>query len=237
MAATIGGLALGYVGAIGGAAGGRALGEALGMSEAGIRSLEIAGGFLGGMVGGAAGTKGTQAFNRNYEVVVNPNTLSMNGLGGASIRPRTLPPTEGLAPNDPYILFNETYKGARPNPRMAGPNGGQLQANHGLQGKWAQENLAQHGYDSKLAPAETIATGATKPYEHTIISNRQNARAAARVASGNGKWSSTLDQELQHTAADYKAAGYSDATVSKVLDHQYRMLDKIGVPYTKVGGY
>lgn len=61
VAATIGGAVVGGIGAVGGAVGGRALGEALGMSEAGIRSLEVAGGFLGGMVGGAAGTRGVQA--------------------------------------------------------------------------------------------------------------------------------------------------------------------------------
>ncbi|WP_229726770.1 PAAR domain-containing protein [Sphingomonas alpina] len=236
VAATIGGVVLGFAGAHFGAQGGRALGEALGLSEAGIRSLEIAGGFLGGMAGGVAGTKGTQAFNSRYQIKIDPNSLGANG-GNIRVVPRQLPKTEGLSPNDPYILFNETYKGARPNPRMAGPQGGNLQANHGLQGKWAQENLKQYGYDSKLAPAETIATGAVKPYEHTIISNRQNARAAARVANGQGKWSSTLNDELANTASDYKAAGYSDATISKVLNQQYRMLDKIGAPYTKVPGY
>ncbi|MFV3561673.1 hypothetical protein ACNJFJ_21215, partial [Mycobacterium tuberculosis] len=128
-------------------------------------------------------------------------------------------------------------KDARPQPRGQGPGGGRLQANHGLQGKWAKENLRQYGYDDRLAPAETIETGATKPFEHTIISNRQNARAAARLADGKGKWSSTLDEELEFTAQDYKAAGYSDETISKILDRQYKMLDKLNVPYTPVAGY
>jgi uncharacterized Zn-binding protein involved in type VI secretion len=59
--ATIGGAVLGMAGGIGGGMAGRALGEALGLSEAGIRSLELAGGFLGGMVAGAAGARGGQA--------------------------------------------------------------------------------------------------------------------------------------------------------------------------------
>ena len=236
VAATIGGAVLGGVGAYGGAKGGRALGEALGLSEAGKRALETAGGLLGGMVGGVAGTKGTQWFNKNYEIKYNPNVLSMNGAGAFSVKSR-IPPSEGLSPNDPYILFNKTYKDARPQPRGQGPGGGRLQANHGLQGKWAKENLRQYGYDDRLAPAETIETGATKPFEHTIISNRQNARAAARLADGKGKWSSTLDEELEFTAQDYKAAGYSDETISKILDRQYKMLDKLNVPYTPVAGY
>jgi hypothetical protein len=105
VAATIGGAVLGYAGAIGGAAGGRALGEALGMSEAGIRSLEVAGGFLGGMVGGAAGTKGTQAFNRNYQIKVDPNKLGMNG-GNVSIVRR--PPASSQSP------FQTRYDPANP---------------------------------------------------------------------------------------------------------------------------
>lgn len=55
VAATLGGLTLGFVGAAGGAAGGRLLGEKLGLSESGIRALEVGGGFLGGMVGGKLG--------------------------------------------------------------------------------------------------------------------------------------------------------------------------------------
>lgn len=56
--ATVGGGLLGLAGGAGGAVGGRALGEAMGLSEAGTRSLEMAGGFLGGMVGGGLGAKG-----------------------------------------------------------------------------------------------------------------------------------------------------------------------------------
>ncbi|MGH1558816.1 PAAR domain-containing protein [Caulobacter segnis] len=236
VAATIGGAVLGYYGAQYGGQAGRALGEALGMSEAGKRAMEAGGQFFGGMIGGAAGVKGVRAFNSRYQIVTNPNVVSMNGLGGVKVV-RRLPPTEGLSPKDPHILFNKTYKGARPNPRMDGPNGGKLQANHGLQGKWAKENLSKYGYDDKLAPTETMATGATKPYEHTIITNRQNARADARGRGGQRQGASTLDEELRNTASDYKAAGYSDATVSKVLEQNYKMLDKLNVPYNKVPGY
>lgn len=61
VAATIGGAVGGYFGGEYGGVGGRKLGEAMGMSETGIRSMEAAGQFLGGMAGGAAGVKGAQA--------------------------------------------------------------------------------------------------------------------------------------------------------------------------------
>lgn len=57
VAGTIGAGALGAAGAMGMAAAARPIGQALGMSEAGIRSLEVAGGFLGGMVGSGAAAR------------------------------------------------------------------------------------------------------------------------------------------------------------------------------------
>ena len=66
VAATLGGLAGGFLGAGLGARGGLALGEALGLSEAQIRGLEAAGGFLGGLAGGVAGGKGAGALGERY---------------------------------------------------------------------------------------------------------------------------------------------------------------------------
>jgi len=63
VAATIGGGVAGYFGGEYGGKGGRALGTAMGMSETGIRSMEAGGQFFGGMLGGAAGTKGGVAAN------------------------------------------------------------------------------------------------------------------------------------------------------------------------------
>lgn len=57
VAGTIGTAAAGAVGALGLSAAARPIGEALGMSEAGIRTLETAGGFLGGMIGGGAAAR------------------------------------------------------------------------------------------------------------------------------------------------------------------------------------
>lgn len=130
-------------------------------------------------------------------------------------------------------MFNKTHKDAGPKPRVLGPNGGSLQSHHGLQQQWAKENLAQYGYDPKLAPTVTIETGKGMP--HTSISTAQNVRRNARVASGKGKWSSSLQDELQYIVDDFTNAGFSNDTINQVLEQQYKMLDKLGVPYERIG--
>ena len=133
-----------------------------------------------------------------------------------------------------YILFNKTHKDSQPQPKGIGPNGGRLQSHHGLQKQWAEENLSQYGYDARLAPTVTIETGNDLPYPHTVISNAQNARRDARVASGKGKWSSSLQDELSYIVSDFREAGFADSTIRQVLEQQYKMLDKLGVPYQRI---
>lgn len=160
--------------------------------------------------------------------VDNPNT-HVDPLGLTACPP----PTQGLDPNDPYVLFNTMHGTAQPKPRGVGPNGNRLQSHHGLQQEWAKQNLP--GYNPNLAPTITIETGKGSP--HTAISNAQNARYRDRKDSGQGVWSSTLDQELNSILGDLRSAGFSDATISKVLTQQYSMLDKLGVSYQRVSGF
>ncbi len=68
VAATIGGGVAGYFGGEYGGKAGAALGRAMGMSETGIRSMEAGGQFLGGMLGGAAGTRGAIAADARYGI-------------------------------------------------------------------------------------------------------------------------------------------------------------------------
>lgn len=70
---------------------------------------------------------------------------------------------------------------------------------------------------------------------HTSISTAQNARRNARVASGRGKWSSSLQDELQYIVDDFTNAGFSNDTINQVLEQQYKMLDRLGVPYERIG--
>jgi hypothetical protein len=150
VAATIGGAVLGYAGAKVGAAGGRALGEAMGLSEAGVRSLEVAGGFLGGMAGGAAGTKGTQWFNRNYQIKVDPNALGMNG---GNVRIVRRPPATPAQPS-PFQTRYDPANPGRPDPnwsvdtRNFNPNApgatrtatGEIRDQRQFWGEWSQRH-------------------------------------------------------------------------------------------------
>ncbi|EKS7867131.1 hypothetical protein QCQ72_002030 [Bacillus cereus] len=131
-----------------------------------------------------------------------------------------------------YVLFNKTHIQSMPKPKGKGPNGGRLQSHHGLQGKWAEANLSQYGYDPKLAPTVTIETGKGLP--HTIITNAQNLRRDERVALGNGKWSSSLQAELKNIVSDFEKAGFSKETIRGTLEQQYRMLDKLKVKYERI---
>ena len=133
---------------------------------------------------------------------------------------------------EPYIEFNKTHKDSTPQPKGTGPNDGRLQSHHGLQQQWATENLGEYGYDPKLAPTVTIETGVGLP--HTTISTAQNARRDTRVANGDGKWSSSLQDELNYLVSDFRNAGFSDDTIAQVLEQQYSMLDKLGVSYERV---
>jgi len=133
---------------------------------------------------------------------------------------------------EPFLLFNKAHRGAAPVPRGLGPAGGRLQSHHALQQQWATENLAKYGYEPKLAPTITIEAG--EGFPHATISARQMARRDARLAAGEGKWSSTLQQELSYTVEDLRAAGYKDTTIGQVMQQQYKMLDKLGVPYSRV---
>lgn len=54
------------------------------------------------------------------------------------------------------------------------------------------------------------------------------------MASGVGKWSTTLQEELQFMVDDLTKAGFSRNTTSQVLEQQYKMLDKLGVKYERI---
>ncbi|OPH46752.1 hypothetical protein BC351_14575 [Paenibacillus ferrarius] len=136
------------------------------------------------------------------------------------------------------MIFNKSHKNAAPKPRGFGPNGGRLESHHGLQGEWAKENLAKYGYDYKEAPTVTLETGkipgANKDHPHTELNNRQSERRDDRIAEGKGKWSSTLQEELTFIVEDFKALGFTRETIEKIMEQQYKMLDKLKVPYRRI---
>ncbi|WP_232289217.1 hypothetical protein [Bacillus paramobilis] len=73
-----------------------------------------------------------------------------------------------------------------------------------------------------------------KGLPHTIISNTQNLRLDERLSSGNGKWGSTLQDELKNLISDFERAGFSKENISKTLEQQYKMLDKLKVKYERI---
>jgi hypothetical protein len=175
--------------------------------------------------------------SRNYAAAaaLRANTASgvaatVLGVGG-SIKGVSATVT-GTAAETNYILFNKTHAGSLPRPKGDGPNGGALQSHHGLQQQWAKENLQQYGYDPQLAPTITIESGKGLP--HSVISQAQNARRDARLEAGIGKWGSSLQDELGYVVDDMSSAGFHRTTIDRTLDQQYRMLDKLGVPYRKL---
>nr|MBI9051895.1 hypothetical protein [Anaerolineaceae bacterium] len=151
---------------------------------------------------------------------------ALGGLGGAV--------GYGLAKlkESNFILFNKTHVGSAPSPKGVGPNGSRLQSHHPLQQEWAINNLVEYGYDRNLAPTVTIETGTG--YPHTNITNSQIQRRNLRVASGNGKWNSSLQDELQYIVDDFIEAGFSKSTIKKVLEQQYKMLKELAVPFERI---
>jgi hypothetical protein len=134
-----------------------------------------------------------------------------------------------------YTLFNKTHSASLPVPKGLGPNGGWLQSHHGLQQEWAVQNLEQYGYNFKLAPTITLETG--KGFPHTAITNFQRVRRDLRVLDGNGKWGSSLQDELENIVSDFQGAGFNNDVIRQVLEQQYRMLEKLGVPFQQIPNF
>ncbi len=79
-----------------------------------------------------------------------------------------------------------------------------------------------------------IETGVGQP--HSVIGGLQRMRYNDRIRRGLEPWSSTIDEELSYIVSDFRAAGFNDNVIRQVLRQQYRMLDKLGVPYSGAVG-
>lgn len=148
-------------------------------------------------------------------------------------RPAAPPPGSATAAAEGnFFLLNRTHSGSLPRPKGTGPSGGRLQSHHGLQQEWSIHNLSRFGYKPDRAPTITLETG--RGFPHTGLSAAQNARRNARVSAGQGKWSSSLQDELQFILDDLTAAGFQRSTIEQVLNQQYQMLEKLGVSFQKI---
>jgi RHS repeat-associated protein len=106
-------------------------------------------------------------------------------------------------------LYNITAHGKQPTPRSP------YQSHHIIQDKWAKAQGFDN-YSSREAPSIMLdATPCSN--QHAIITARQNARRDARIAAGEGKWSTSLKQELKNTEADLITAGVPEKDVQRAV--------------------
>ena len=106
-------------------------------------------------------------------------------------------------------LYNIAPHGEQPTPRSP------YQSHHIVQDEWAKAQEFDL-YSSKKAPSILLdATPGSN--QHAIITARQNARRDARIAAGQGKWSTSLKQELKYAKADLLAAGVPKKDVKKAM--------------------
>lgn len=77
---------------------------------------------------------------------------------------------------------------------------------------------SSNNYSTALQLAASIATGL----------------AEVQSGIGNGKWSSSLQEELKNIVSDFEKAGFSKETIRGTLEQQYRMLDKLKVKYERI---
>lgn len=80
----------------------------------------------------------------------------------------------------------------------------------------------------------SLKTYYTRGTELISLERTGELRYYARFNSGHGKWSSTLQQELQYIVDDFTNAGFSRETIQQVLEQQYSMLDKLGASYERI---
>lgn len=169
-------------------------------------------------------------------IVAEAENGSNRTVGAGQERSRSAATSQSSGPTNsepPFSLFNETHKHSQPQPKGIGPQGGKLQSHHAIQQEWALNNLP--GYKPSLAPTVTLETGQGRV--HSIINQCQTRRRNERVANGLGKWSSSIDDELRYIVEDFREAGLGDDVVKQALEQNYKMLDKLGVKYTKPSGF
>jgi uncharacterized protein RhaS with RHS repeats len=104
----------------------------------------------------------------------------------------------GLAPCkcDPCGL---AAHGSQPSPRPTG-----LQSHHIIQDAWAQAN--EPGYSRSAAPAILLP----QSLEHSTVTALQNARRDARLANGQSKRGTSMEEEFNNSYPDLGVAGMNE---------------------------
>ena len=123
-----------------------------------------------------------------------------------------------------YVLNHDHETAIKYGSTSSGNFRGTLQSHHGLQQKWAKENLGKYGYNPDLAPTITLETnaGGVKNLPHTLITSQQNAYNAQ-----HGSTSGTLQERLILGAQQQLNAGISKDVVMQDLENNYKMIDRL----------
>ncbi|MDR3413226.1 MAG: RHS repeat-associated core domain-containing protein, partial [Formivibrio sp.] len=117
----------------------------------------------------------------------------------------------GLAPCkkcDPCAIAAHSDQ---PSPRPTGQ-----QSHHIIQDAWAQANVP--GYSRGSAPAVLL----TQSPNHATVTALQNARRDARIAAGQPKWGTSMDEEFNNSYRDLGAAGMSEKCKRKAIKKAYK---------------
>jgi len=109
-------------------------------------------------------------------------------------------------------IYNITAHGSQPTPRSP------FQSHHIIQDEWAKAWAKTQGVDYSSKTAPSILLDATPgSNQHAVITARQNARRDARIATGKGKWSTSMEQELRYAKQDLISAGVPKKETQKAM--------------------
>ena len=186
VAATIGGGAGGYLGAAGLGAAGHALGKAMGLSETGVRSLEVGGQFLGGLVGGGVGTRGGTWTDARYLPGRSPRTIAARqALARNYYEAQGWPP----ARIDQHVSGIDFSRPVRPVTLPANSELSQWQTPGGRQGNYfapANESPDRLGISPNAADASGNVISRTQTQ---YLSSEQTGALRSTAAPVNDTWS------------------------------------------------
>ncbi|SDP31704.1 RHS repeat-associated core domain-containing protein, partial [Pseudomonas cichorii] len=99
----------------------------------------------------------------------------------------------------------------QPSPRPSG-----MQSHHIIQDAWAKTNVSDYSRGS--APAILLPASP----QHSTVTALQNARRDERLANGQSKWGTSMQEEFRNSYRDLGAAGVSEKCKRKAIKQAYK---------------
>lgn len=124
---------------------------------------------------------------------------------------------------NPILVHNQDLIG----PYGPMPTAPGMQKHHVIQDAWVREN---YGANYKADSMRNKATAIRLQQDpiHNSISNAQGAYRRERVAGGQGKYTTSIQEEFQNSAKWMREAGVDEAARRKALKKAYKYFDSIG---------